>query len=117
MPAQRGTERFPTLGDSGVLILRPTTRFNGDGSVAGTGTVRLYAIVRNNVPASPPQLFGATYYPDTDTSDQVADTVAVWKNWENTCEHDWETISTFDANCAQPPAKSRSGTLLMAKTP
>jgi len=100
-----------TLGDTGVLALRTDSWFNGSGSIDGTGTVRLYALVRNNVPYTVLQLFGATYYPDTDTSDQVADTVTVWKNWESTCEHDWETISTFDANCAQPAGEEQECTL------
>lgn len=100
-----------TLGDTGVLALRTDSWFNGSGSIDGTGTVRLYALVRNNVPHTVLQLFGATYYPDADTSDQVADTVTVWKNWENTCEHEWETVSTFEANCAQPAGKEQECTL------
>ena len=106
-----GIDGTLTLGDSGVLILRPTTRFNGDGSVTGTGTVRLYALLRGTTVYQMPQQFGATSIDDADTSDQVADTVTVWKNWENTCEHEWETVRTFEANCAQPAGKEQECTL------
>ena len=69
-----GIDGTLTLGDSGVLILRPTTRFNGDGSVAGTGMVRLYGRLRGTTVYQMPQLFDATYIDDADTSDQVEDT-------------------------------------------
>ncbi len=101
-----------TLGDTGVLILRPDTRFglNGIGTIDGTGTVRLYAKVNSTGKiAAAPRLFGlSTAEP---ISNQVADDVTVWKNWESTCEHQWETFRTFEANCAQPAGEEQECTL------
>ena len=95
------------IGESGVIKLEPAARLGEDGdtaTVSGTGRIELYADYDHE---------GGSYYNKAEVfglSDehpaQVADTVTVWRLWENACEsHDWDE----DTKVTTPPTCNEGG--------
>ena len=96
------------LGDKGVLKVNAGETLDYDDSTAvinGTGTIELYAIMweydwgdgQTRIDwGDKARLLGC----DDETPTQVAETVTIWRSWENdTCAHQWGQATVLEATC------------------
>ena len=92
------------IGEKGVLKVRAGEDLgskDSTGVISGTGTIQLYAIMMENNS-------GYTYWDDKarvfrcddETPTQVAETVTIWRAWENDpCAHQWGAATVLEATC------------------
>lgn len=97
------------LGNDGILVLSPGTNLYDYGDVGGrkitgSGTIKAYANVDGNVINGMPVIWGEVPIIEVLQNraaykEQIAESVKIWCDWENSCDHQWTEDSRTEATC------------------